>query len=162
MTKNRAVVNNIMDPLTAVVDAVAFSRAHRQKLVALAQSPQPSNDDDGDPALAASMCSMTCGAGLTLSSVMLAESLRTRRSDCTCLQTRKCPLLLIITAHGEHFTHDQLLGAVGQGRAREVRLGRGFHGRAESNNSWCSSSLLRTNWGSRHGPSQDSKDMCGG
>jgi len=49
-------MNNVVSALTAVVDAAAFSSAEKQKLVALVQSRQASDDDDSElsaPAAAA-------------------------------------------------------------------------------------------------------------
>ena len=41
-------LNSIVEVLTAVIDAAAFSSADRQKLVSLVQSRQSSDDDDGE------------------------------------------------------------------------------------------------------------------
>ena len=49
-------MNNVVSALTAVIDAAAFSSAEKQKLVALVQSRQASDDDDSElsaPAAAA-------------------------------------------------------------------------------------------------------------
>merc|ERR1712136_682181 len=41
-------MNNVVAALTAVVDAASFSSVDKQKLVALVQSRQSSNDDDDE------------------------------------------------------------------------------------------------------------------
>lgn len=57
-------LDNMLTSLGAVVDAVAFSTADRQKLVALVQSQQSSDDDDDEPGAPAAASYKSHSAGI--------------------------------------------------------------------------------------------------